>query len=115
MVAYGGRFAGSLNSDYINTEAVLESLFAESSMDAYVSCYNTVDQPGICNAAGGTLEAPVNRNVCVRTGSPSGISVEAVGASATHQRRALTNREGNVTATRTSISLFNLDNYPPGD
>jgi hypothetical protein len=89
-------------------------------------CTTINDTPGIytadcacealpCTASGGTLVAPSNRSFCVGTGSPATISVTANGATGTNQRWGLIDSNGNVVATRSNNSLFNLDLYPPGD
>lgn len=69
-----------------------------------------------CTANGGTLTAPSNRSFCVGTGTPKGISVTPVGASGTNQIFALINNAtGDIVATRTGNSNFNLDVYPTGN
>ncbi len=69
----------------------------------------------VCTASGGVLEAPANRSFCVGTGSFQGIPVTATGASGSLQRWGLIAANGDIIATRTNNSLFNLDSYPPGN
>ena len=70
-----------------------------------------------CTASGGTLVAASSvRSFCVGTGTPVGLSVSAQGASGSNQLWALIdNSNGNVVATRTNNSNFNLDVLPPGN
>ncbi len=68
-----------------------------------------------CLANGGTLVASGTRSFCVGTGTPVGISVSADGAVGTNQLFALINASGDVVATRSNNSNFNLDVYPPGN
>ncbi len=68
-----------------------------------------------CNITGGTLSAPANRSFCVGTGSPSAVDVTVSGASGGAQRWALVDGAGNVVASRGNNSLFNLDNFAPGN
>lgn len=115
-IAVGGRFSGSLKTDFEESEPTLFSLFNESSMDAFVAYYEISDagtEP--CSAQGGTLEAPGNRSFCVGTGSPQSIEVNAVDAAGSFQRWALINSAGDIVATRTHNSLFNLDAFPQGN
>ncbi len=116
VIALGGRFAGSLKTDYEETEPTLFSLFNESSMDAFVAFYGIGDEgTEPCAAQGGVLEALGNRSFCVGTGSPQSIVVNAVDANGSFQRWALINSVGEIVATRANNSLFNLDEFSPGN
>ncbi len=115
-LAMGGRFSGSLHTDFESQSPTIASQFNGSSMDAFVTSYQIKDESvAVCTAQGGTLEAPANRSFCIGTGQPTGISVTAVGASGSLQRWALINGNGDIVASRASNSHFNLDVFPPGN
>ncbi len=89
---------------------IVDGIFAKNAWDLE-------SEEVVCTASGGTLVAasPV-RSFCVGTGTPVGLSVSAQGASGSNQLWALTdNANGNVIATRTTNSNFNLDVLTPGN
>lgn len=100
---------------------ILESAAAEEGRSFSTAAGNVhttaseADDEGVCTAQGGALEAPANRSFCVGTGEPFGIFINAVGGVGTFHRWALINAAGDLVATRSVNSIFNLDIYPPGN